>query len=187
MPYANQVHIFDHRKLPSDWNEIQSWVRWVAKVYGVQNVYLDNLTLLSAAADDERRFLDKLLKEAKELASQLGVTVHFLSHLTTPSSGKPHEEGGRVEAVQFTGSRAIMRYADLMYGLERDTQAEDPLVRSTSTFRIIKDRLTGQSTGQTFWLRYNPETSLQVECDAPPKPKETNHVHGDNATGYGFE
>ena len=185
MPYANQVHIFDHRKLPSDWDEIQSWVRWVAKVYGVQNVYLDNLTLLSAAADDERRFLDNLLKEAKELASQLGVTVHFLSHLTTPTTGKPHEEGGRVEAKQFTGSRAIMRYADYMWGLERDTQAEDNLVRSTSTFRVVKDRLTGQSTGQTFWLRYDPETSLQVEADAPPEPKETKH--GDNASDYGFE
>lgn len=187
-PYINQVHVFDHRKLPSNWEEIESWVRWTCKVDPrVENVYLDNLTVLAAQADDERRFLDGLLDDAKQLASQLGVTVHFLSHLTTPTSGKPHEEGGRVEAKQFTGSRAIMRYADFMWGLERDTQSEDPAIRSTSTFRVVKDRLTGQSTGQTFWLRYDPETSLQAECDAPSKPKETKHVHGDNATDYGFE
>ena len=186
-PYNDQVHIFDHRKLPSDWDEIKKWVRWVAKVYGVQSVYLDNLTLLSADADDERRFLDKLLKEAKELASQLGVTVHFLSHLTTPKTGKPHEEGGRVEAAQFTGSRAIMRYADYLWALERDTQADDPAIRSTSTFRIIKDRLTGQSTGQTFWLKYNAATSLQEEVLQPPQPTENSNDRGNNAADYGFE
>jgi len=187
--YEDKLHIYDHRKLPVNWEELSSWIRWVVKVYGVEVVYLDNLTLLSADADDERRFLDKLLADAKGLASQLGVVIHFLSHLTTPHHGKGHEEGGRVEAKQFTGSRAIMRYADLLWALERDTQSDDPVVRTTSTFRILKDRLTGQSTGQTFWLRYDALTSLQAECDAPPQPEKKGEDYGFKPTtqGYAFD
>jgi twinkle protein len=187
--YENHLHIYDHRKLPVDWPELVKWIRWVVKVYGVQCVYLDNLTLLSADADDERRFLDGLLAEAVKLASQLNIVIHFLSHLTTPQTGKAHEEGGRVEAKQFTGSRAIMRYASYMWGLERDTQAEDMVVRTTSTFRCIKDRLTGQSTGQTFWLRYDPLTSLQEECEAPPEPEKKGEDYGfkpQQSDGYNF-
>jgi len=187
-PYLEKVHIYDHRKLPTSWPEIAKWVRWTAKVYGVQTVYLDNLTLLASHADDERRFLDGLLSDAKQMASQLGVTIHFLSHLTTPSSGAPHEEGGRVEGKQFTGSRAIMRFADYMWGLERDTQAECEEARHTSLFRVIKDRLTGQSTGQTFYLKYNPETALQEEGEAPPTTqtkRDTEDEHADSE-GYNF-
>jgi twinkle protein len=65
-----------------------------------------------------------------------------------------------------------------MWGLERDTQAADMAVRTTSTFRCIKDRLTGQSTGQTFWLRYDPLTSLQEECEAPPEPEKKGEDYG---------
>jgi twinkle protein len=187
--YEDKLHIYDHRKLPTDWPELSRWIRWVVKVYGVQCVYLDNLTLLSADADDERRYLDGLLAEAVKLASQLNIVIHFLSHLTTPQTGKSHEEGGRVEAKQFTGSRAIMRYASYMWGLERDTQAEDMVVRTTSTFRCIKDRLTGQSTGQTFWLRYDPLTSLQEECEAPPEPEKKGEDYGfkpQQSDGYNF-
>lgn len=185
--YEGKLHIYDHRKLPVDWDELAKWLRWLKKVYNIEAAYLDNLTLLSADADDERRFLDKLMKDAKELASQLDITIHFLSHLTTPDKGQPHEEGGRVEAKQFTGSRAIMRYADYMWGLERNTQAEDPEVRQTSTFRCIKDRLTGQSTGRTFWLRYDPVTSLQEECDAPPEPEKKGEAYGfKDTTGDGY-
>ena len=187
--YEDRLHIYDHRKLPVNWEELSAWIRWVTKVYGVEVVYLDNLTLLSADADDERRFLDKLLADSKALASQLGIVIHYLSHLTTPSNGKGHEEGGRVEAKQFTGSRAIMRYADLLWALERDTQSDDPVVRTTSTFRILKDRLTGQSTGQMFWLRYDALTSLQEECAAPPQPEKKGEDYGfkPNKDGYAFD
>lgn len=186
--YEDKLHIYDHRKLPVDWPELSRWIRWVVKVYGVEVVYLDNLTLLSADADDERRYLDGLLKDAKALASQLGIIIHFLSHLTTPQSGKAHEEGGRVEAKQFTGSRAIMRYADFMWGLERDTQNADVATRTISTFRSIKDRLTGQSTGQTFWLQYDPVTSLQKEVDEPPRPEKKGEDYGfkSQTDGYNF-
>lgn len=186
-PFADLIHVYDHRVQPTEWVDIAKWIKWVVKVYGCRQVFIDNLTLLSAHADDERRFLDGLLKEATDMASQLGITLHFLSHLTTPKNGAPHEEGGRVEAKQFTGSRAIMRYAHVLWGLERNTQSEDEVIKTTSTLRTLKVRLAGHNVGKTTWLRYDPSTSLQRETEAPPEPeKEERDVGFTNSEGYDF-
>ena len=182
-PFEDQLFVYDHSG-SSEWDEIERHIRWLVKSCGVTEVYVDNLTVLAAEADDERRFLDRLLKEMKGLATGLGIIVHTLSHLSTPD-GKPHEEGGRVEAKQFTGSRAVMRYADFMWGLERNTQSEDPVIRSTSTFRIRKDRLTGPSAGEVFYLRYVAETTRMEECDEPPK-EGNDDAPKDEAAAYGF-
>ena len=184
-PFEDQLFIYDHSG-SSEWDEIARHIRWLVKAHDITEVYVDNITVLAADADDERRFLDRMMKEMKGLATGLGITFHTLSHLTTPSTGPAHEEGGRVEAKQFTGSRAVMRYADFMWGLERNTQADDPVIRSTSTFRILKDRLTGQAAGETFWLRYVPETTRMEECEAPPKEGNSDGPAKDEAAAYGF-
>jgi twinkle protein len=56
-----------------------------------------------------------------------------------------------------------------MFGLERDKQAEDPVVRSTTTFRVLKDRYTGQATGEVFFLRYDAKTGRLNQSDKPPE------------------
>lgn len=187
--FEDKLLIFDHRVLEVNWDEVKNWVRWVVKAFGVKVAYIDNLTLLSADAEDERRFLDFLLKDAKLLASQLGITIHFLSHLTTPASGPGHEEGGRVEAKQMTGSRALMRYADVLWALERNTQHEDPAIRATSTFRILKDRVSGRAVGNCLYLQYDPATSLQREVPPPLKENDgKRYGFSDKSTeGYSFD
>ena len=185
--YEDKLFIYDHRVLEVTWDEVKTWLRWVVKAFDVKSAYIDNLTLLTADAEDERRFLDFLMKDAKALASQLGIDIHFLSHLTTPAGGPGHEEGGKVEAKQFTGSRAIMRYADYLWGLERNSQHEDEYIRSVSTFRVLKDRASGRSTGRTYHLHYNPTTTLQEECDAPQEePKDGKNYGFKSQEGYEF-
>lgn len=147
-----------------DWDTIQGKIRFFNKSLGIRHIYLDHLTALSASADDERRCLDKVMAEMASLAQELGIIIHFISHLTTPE-GKPHEEGGRVMEKHFTGSRAIARWAHYMFGLERDKQAEDPEQRKTTTFRILKDRYTGQSTGCVFFLKYDTDTGFLSESE----------------------
>lgn len=180
-PFEDQLFIYDHTG-SSEWEEIERHVRWLVKAHGVEEVFIDNLTVLSAEAEDERRFLDRLLKDMKSLATGLGIVVHTLSHLSTPE-GRAHEEGGRVIAKQLTGSRAIIRYADVLWALERDTQSECAVTRATSTFRILKDRVSGQSTGQTFHLKYDPVLSRMEEAPAPPTKDKDN---GKSAEDYGF-
>ena len=132
------------------WDGVKSHIRFRAKSRGIKVFYLDHLTAMADPAN-ERASLEQLMKEMSGLAQQLSVIIHFISHLATPD-GKPHEEGGRVTIRHFKGSRAIGFWSHFMFGLERDQQAESAAERAVTTFRVLKDRYTGQSTGLTFYL-----------------------------------
>lgn len=151
----------------TEWDAIQSRIRFLTHNYGVKDVYLDHLTALAAAADDERTELERITCEMASLAKELQLRFHFVSHLCTPE-GKPHEEGGRVMIRHFKGSRAIGFWSHFMFGMERNQQAEDPIERTQTTFRVLKDRYTGNSTGSTITLKYNNVTGILTEADADP-------------------
>jgi len=104
------------------------------------------------------------MAEMASLAKRLNIVIHYISHLTTPE-GKPHEEGGRVMAKHFKGSRAIQFWSHFMFGLERDTQAEDMAIRGTTTLRCLKDRNTGRALGMTWGYGYDDARGLLVAKD----------------------
>ena len=158
-----QLYLMEHFGA-MDWASVKNIIQYFAKVYDIEMIYLDHLTALSANESDERRALDGIMADMASLAQSEGLIIHFISHLTTPD-GKPHEEGGRVMEKHFTGSRAIARWAHYMFGLERDKQAEDPVQRQTTTFRVLKDRFTGRATAAKFGLFYNQQTGMLNECD----------------------
>lgn len=149
-----------------EWKTIKSLIRYMAHGFGVHSVYLDHLTALTSHAEDERRELDAIMAELAGLCQELGLMIHFISHLATPD-GKPHEEGGRVMSKHFRGSRSIMQWSHFMFGLERNQQSEHLEERNTSTLRVLKDRNTGQALGATMSLHYDKDTgSLKCEDDA---------------------
>jgi twinkle protein len=76
-----------------------------------------------------------------------------------------HEDGHEVSLAHLRGSQAIAQLSDTVLALERDQQAEDAKARNTSTIRVLKDRLTGD-TGIACFLRYNKETGRLTEVDA---------------------
>jgi len=151
----------------TEWEVIAERIEFLATAYDVKLFYLDHLTALAAHAEDERRFLDGLMEEMAALANRLQIIIHFISHLTTPE-GKPHEEGGRVMAKHFRGSRAIQQWSFFLFGLERNQQAEDEAERQTTTFRVLKDRFTGQANGMTFTLGYDVNTGRLFEMNTDP-------------------
>lgn len=154
-----------------DWAAVKGQIEYFAKTKDIKVIYLDHLTALAAAEEDERRGLDKIMSEMAALALELKIIIHYVSHLTTPKVGS-HEEGARVLEKEFTGSRSIARWTHFMIGLERDKQDPDIERRSTTTVRILKDRFTGQSTGMTSGLKYNPKTGILTECEAPSDKDE---------------
>lgn len=148
-----------------DWASVKKMIRYMQKAYGIRSFYLDHLTALAAMEQDERRGLDFIMADMAGMAQEKdGFIMHFISHLTTPE-GTPHENGGRVRAKHFTGSRAIMRWAHGLYGLERDVEDEDPVRRQIMTLRSIKDRFLGDGSGEKFGLRYNRDTGILTECE----------------------
>lgn len=149
----------------TDWEVVREKIRYMRHSEGIRLIYLDHLTAMADTAN-ERESLEQLMKELATLANELGLIIHLVSHLSTPE-GKPHEEGGRVMVRHFKGSRAIGFWSFFMFGLERDQQAEDPERRKITTFRVLKDRYTGQATGKTFGLSYDEATGRLFECELP--------------------
>lgn len=156
---SGKLHLYDSFGA-MDWETIKAKVRYMVTALGCQIIYLDHLTALAAAEDDERKALEKILAECASLAQELDFVFVFISHLATPE-GKPHEEGGRVTIKNFKGSRAIGFWSHVLIGLERDSQKpEDP-----TTLRVLKERFSGNSTGWTTGLSYDRATGLLHECE----------------------
>ena len=166
MDTAGRLYLYNHFGA-MEWDVIKSRIRFLVMAQGCKHVYLDHLTALAAAADDERTALEGIMSELGSMTQEMGFVLHGVSHLATPE-GRPHEEGGRVMVRHFKGSRSIGYWSHFMFGLERNQQAEDEEERQTTTFRILKDRYTGQATGKTFLLGYNVEKGRLIEKDADP-------------------
>jgi twinkle protein len=158
----------------TDWEVVKLKIRYMVVSKGIRLIYLDHLTAM-ADTSNEKESLEQIMKEMAGLANELGCIIHYVSHLSTPE-GKPHEEGGRVMIKHFKGSRAIGFWSFFMFGLERNQQSDDPEERSTTTFRILKDRYTGQATGKVILLGYDAETGLLYE-------KDDSHGFGDETGG----
>lgn len=160
-----------------DWQDVAQWIRWLVVSEGVKDIFLDHLTGLATGGDEsESDTLKRAMAELASLAKELDFSLHIVSHLNTPE-GKPHEEGGRVMIRHFRGSRAIGYWSHFMFALERDTQEQDQERRHITTFRVLKDRLSGRGTGTTFGLRYDPATGLLNECELPSNDT-TSKSHG---------
>jgi len=157
-----QLYLYDHFG-SCDWDIIQKRIRYLARSEGVRLFYLDHLTALVSGTDNERVELERVMSEIGSLVKELQITLHLVSHLSTPE-GKPHEEGGRVMIRHFKGSRAIGYWSHYMIGLERDQQE----VGSHTVLRVLKDRYTGQATGETIALEYDAEAGLMAEAKDNP-------------------
>jgi twinkle protein len=156
----------------SDWGTIADGIRFLFHSEGTRIFYLDHLTALAASKDDERKELEKIMAEMAGLVKELGIIIHLVSHLATPE-GKPHEEGGRVMIRHFKGSRAIGFWCMFMFGLERDQQHENPEWRGITTFRVLKDRNTGRSSGQCVYFGYEAKTGQLNETQPPEDVQAT--------------
>ncbi|NSZ01587.1 hypothetical protein G6M64_20650 [Agrobacterium tumefaciens] len=118
------------------------------------------------------------MAEIGGLVKELDCMIILISHLATPE-GKPHEEGGRVMIRHFKGSRSIGFWCHYMFGLERDQQHENEELRSITTFRVLKDRYTGQATGKVIYLGYEQETGRLFETTLPEERPFENETSDD--------
>jgi twinkle protein len=167
---AAPVYLYDSFGV-NTWEAIENRIRFLRHAHDVRHFFVDNLTALAAAEDDERKALEVIMSKIGGLVKELDCIIYLISHLATPD-GTPHEEGGRVMIRHFKGSRSIGFWSHYMFALERDQQAEDAWVRATTTFRILKDRYTGRANGQTFYLTMDASTNHLVECAAPEEGKK---------------
>ena len=146
-----------------DWASVKERLRFLVHTEGITLGVVDPVAALVAAEADKNAALELLFAEAKMLAEELGITLLFVSHLARPKDGKNHEEGGRVTMAHFRGSAAITMWASFVLAMERDQQGDEE-DRKDTTLRMLKDRETGDSTGQTRVLIYNTLTGRLEEA-----------------------
>jgi twinkle protein len=156
------VYLYDSFGV-NEWGAIEERIRYLRHSHDVRHFFVDHLTALCESEEHVMQAVQQVMARIGSIVKELDIAIYLVSHLATPQEGKSHEEGGRVTASQFKHSRAIAAWSHFMFGMERDQQHADIEERHTLTFRVLKDRNTGQAAGETFPLSYDLETGLLYE------------------------
>ena len=159
---TGRVFMFDHFGSNSIDN-IVSRVRFLAKGLDCKYIVIDHISIIVSDQQhgDERRALDEIMTRLRTLVQETGVSMIVVSHLRRPE-GKGHEEGAATSLSQLRGSASIGQLSDMVIGLERDAQNDDPEVRNTTRIRVLKNRFSG-ITGPCCDLRYDVDTGRLTE------------------------
>ena len=154
---TGRVYMFDHFGSNSIDN-IVSRVRFLAKGLDCKYVVIDHVSIIVSdqSHGDERRALDEIMTRLRTLVQETGVSMIVVSHLRRPD-GKGHEEGAATSLSQLRGSASIGQLSDMVIGLERDAQNDDPDIRNTTRIRVLKNRFSG-ITGPCCDLKYDIDT-----------------------------
>jgi twinkle protein len=135
----------------------------MAKGLNCGYIFLDHISIIVSGGDvgDERKALDAIMTRLRMIVQETGVSLICVSHLKRPSD-KGHEEGAATSLAQLRGSGAIAQLSDIVIGLERNGQAEDPITRNTTKVRVLKNRFVG-FTGAAGHLLYQSHTGRMLE------------------------
>lgn len=162
---TNRVYIYDSYGT-TDLDTIKNHIRYMVKGKDCRYIFLDHITALGDAVEDSHKtnqYMRRVVSELAMLTRELDFGLFTISHLRKTENQKPHEEGGRVHLDDLYGAAALKQWANFVFGLERNQQAEDVDERHTTTLRVLKDRYTGQATGCTIKIKYDEETSKLYE------------------------
>jgi twinkle protein len=159
---TDRLYLFDHFGSTSIDNIINR-VRFMAKGLDCKFVFLDHVSIVISAQEsgDERKALDEIMTKLRMLVQETGICLFVVSHLKRPSD-KGHEEGAATSLAQLRGSGSIAQLSDIVIGLERNGQHEDPIERNTTHVRVLKNRFSGL-TGKACRLLYSRATGRMAE------------------------
>ncbi len=146
------------------WADVKKEIRTNVEVCGVKDVFIDPLTCFTVGMNltEANAELISIASEIASMAKELDFTAYLFCHLNAPQAGPSHERGGAVQSVQFSGSRAMMRFCHQMWGLEGNKDPDLPeAVRNTRDLVLLEDRNFGE-TGRVH-LAYNRTTGMLDE------------------------
>ena len=109
--------------------------------------------------------IDEIVTRLRMLIQELRISLIMVSHLRRPQ-GQGHEDGAATSLSQLRGSAAIAQLSDMVIGLERNGQAENEVMRNTTTVRVLKNRFSG-ITGPATYLYYDKTTGRLTEVGEP--------------------
>lgn len=119
-----------------------------AVIDGCKAIFIDPITVLSNGINsaDANTLLQKMAQELAALALEMNFVAFMFAHLKAPDFGQPHERGGAVQSQQFAGSRAMMRSAHLLIGLEGNKDPDLPEdQRNLRSLVLLENRMSGET------------------------------------------
>ena len=121
-------------------------------------VFLDHFSLLAdgiALNVDQRRAIDKAIKDLKTLAMEHGFTFVVVCHLSRAQGmAQSHEEGGEPKLSELRGSHSLAQIPDYIWMLARNPlDTEQP---NTTSCWLKKNRIKGE-VGMMSKLEFLPK------------------------------
>jgi len=151
----------------TDVDTLTGIIRYLVKGKDCKYIFLDHVTALADGLEgDVNQKMRNIISGLAKLTRELGFTLFCISHLRKTGDKKPHEEGARVHLDDLYGAAALKQWASFVFALERNQQAKDETIRHTTKLRILKDRYTGQATGEIIPIKYDLQTGRLTESDA---------------------
>ena len=167
---TGRVFLFDSFG-SNDIDTICENIAYFAKVADCKYIFLDHISIMVSGGGygDERKALDEIATKLRTLVQELQICLVMVSHLKRVD-GAGHEGGERVSLNHIRGSGGPAQLSDIVIGLERNNQHEDPEERNTTTLRVLKNRFSGE-TGVATRVHFNSVTGELTEV-APEKVDE---------------
>ena len=159
-----RFYLYDHFG-SLDSGNLLSKIRFMVTSLGCKRIFLDHISIVVSGMDNdedggERKAIDKLMTNLRSLVEETGCTMYVVSHLKRPDK-KGHEEGGQVSLSQLRGSGGIAQLSDMVIGLERNQQGDNP---NLLTIRLLKNRFSGD-TGVSGYMMYDSETGRLSDAE----------------------
>ena len=145
----NELVRFYDRSASRDWEDIRIAMEEMHLLDGINIFIIDPLTALVSryASSEANDKLNEIMTDMSDFVMKYPVSVFLYSHVNPKQKGsKSHEAGGKVYSHEFTGSRAMEKWAHYGHGISRDRTEDCPDDRKNmSEFRMLFDRDFGQS------------------------------------------
>lgn len=113
-----------------DFDQFIATVKYYVLGEGCRVVFLDHFSLLAdgiALGTDQRRAIDKCIKDLKTLCVDLGFTMFCVCHLSRDGGySTPAEEGGEPHLGMLRGSHSLAQIPDYIVMLQRNPNAKFP-------------------------------------------------------------
>jgi twinkle protein len=150
-------------------------VRYMVKGLDCQYIILDHISMVVYETTNERKAIDDIMVKLRTLVQELGIHLIVVSHLSRPQ-GTGHEEGSNVSLNQLRGSHSLAQLPDMIFALERNTQALDEQERNRTWIRVLKNRFSGES-GPATLLQWDKKTGRLTEV---PFDEQESIENGDD-------
>ena len=156
--FAPSLFLLD-KHIDSTFESVMATARHFVEGEGCQVIFLDHFSLLADSIPlntDQRRGIDKAIKDLKSLCVHCKFAMVVVCHLSRiQGGGLSPEEGGEPQLYMLRGSNSLMQVPDFVVMLQRNPNSEDPIERSLLKCHMKANRVTGIN-GLMSTLHYLP-------------------------------